>query len=190
MLFRSATASIFVSSVQKELAEERRAVKAFIEGDALLRRYFTAFLFEDLPAADAQADAVYLDQVDRCVVYVGLFGNEYGFEDARGISPTEREFDRATEKAKPRLIFVKGADDKARHPKMLSLIRKAGDQLIRRRFGGVSELNAALYASLVEHLERTGKLRTKPFDASAAPDASLADLSIDKLNQFLERAQA
>ena len=49
-----ATASIFVSSVQKELAEERRAVKAFIEGDALLRRYFTAFLFEDLPAADAR----------------------------------------------------------------------------------------------------------------------------------------
>ena len=30
------TASIFVSSVQKELTEERRAVKAFIEGDPLL----------------------------------------------------------------------------------------------------------------------------------------------------------
>ena len=58
--------SIFISSVQKELAEERRAVKAFVEGDALLRRYFTAFLFEDLPAADARADAVYLEQVDMC----------------------------------------------------------------------------------------------------------------------------
>ena len=39
---------IFVSSVQKELAEGRRAVKAFIEGDPLLRRFFTVFLFEDL----------------------------------------------------------------------------------------------------------------------------------------------
>lgn len=58
------TASIFISSVQKELAEERRALKAFVEGDALLRRFFTVFLFEDLPAADARADAVYLDEVD------------------------------------------------------------------------------------------------------------------------------
>ena len=45
------TASIFVSSVQKELAEERRGLEAFVEGDALLRRFFTVFLFEDLPAA-------------------------------------------------------------------------------------------------------------------------------------------
>lgn len=29
---------IFISSVQKELAEERRAVKTFIENDSLLRR--------------------------------------------------------------------------------------------------------------------------------------------------------
>ena len=38
-------ASIFVSSVQKELAEERRGVKALVEGDALLRRFFRVFLF-------------------------------------------------------------------------------------------------------------------------------------------------
>jgi hypothetical protein len=51
-----AIALIFISSVQKELAEERRAVKAFVEGDPLLRRYFTVFLFEDLPASDRRAD--------------------------------------------------------------------------------------------------------------------------------------
>lgn len=96
-------ASIFISSVQKELEPERRAVKAFVEGDPLLRRYFTAFLFEDLPAADRRADEVYLDEVDRCSVYVGLFGYEYGFEDPEGVSPTEREFDRATNRGKTRL---------------------------------------------------------------------------------------
>jgi hypothetical protein len=184
------TGSIFVSSVQKELSEERRAVKAFVEGDALLRRFFTVFLFEDLPAADARADAVYLDEVDRAEIYVGLLANEYGFEDTEGLSPTEREFNRATQQGKPRLIFVKGADDRARHPKMAALVRRAGDELIRRRFTGVPELTAALYASLVEHLERTGRLRTKPFDAAACPDATLRDLSRPKLEQFLARAQA
>ncbi len=185
-----ATTSIFISSVQKELAEERRAVKAFVEGDALLRRYFTAFLFEDLPAADRRADEVYLDEVDRCAIYVGLLGNDYGYEDKDGSSPTEREFDRATLRAKPRLVFVKGADDKARHPKMEALVGKAGAQLIRRRFSGVSELTGALYASLVEHLERTGWLRTKPFDAAACPGASLDDLATEKLDLFLSRAQS
>jgi len=55
--------SLFVSGVQKELPEERRAVKAFVEGDPLLRRYFRVFLFEDLPASDRRADEVCLDEV-------------------------------------------------------------------------------------------------------------------------------
>jgi ATP-dependent DNA helicase RecG len=135
-----ATATIFISSVQKELAEERRAVKNFIEGDPLLRRFFRIFLFEDLSASDRRADEVYLDEVDRCAVYVGIFGNEYGFEDAEGVSPTEREFDRATLRGNTRLIYVKGEDDRARHPKMGNLVRKAGAQLIRRRFGNIPEL--------------------------------------------------
>ena len=183
-------ARIFVSSVQKELAAERRAVHDFVQADPLLRRFFTVFLFEDLPAGDQRADAVYLSEVDRCDVYVGLFGNDYGFEDAAGVSPTEHEFDRATARGKPRLVFVKGADDKARHTKMSALLRKAGDQLIRRRFGSTQELTAGLYASLVDHLERSGHLRVKPFDAAACAEAGNDDLSVDKLDLFLARARA
>ncbi len=183
------TASLFISGVQKELLEERRAVKVFVEGDPLLRRYFTAFLFEDLPASDRRMDEVYLDEVGRCAIYVGLFGRQYGSEDAAGVSPTEREFDRATTLGTPRLIFVKGADDTGRHPKMQALVRKAGHQLIRRRFGSIPELTAALYASLVEHLERSGLLRTRPFDASACPQATLADISEAKVRWFLARAR-
>ena len=89
---------IFISSVQKELATERRALKDYIHGDPLLRRFFEVFLFEDLPASDRRADAVYLDEVGRCDIYVGLFGDEYGFEDAEGISPTHREFTHATQR--------------------------------------------------------------------------------------------
>ena len=182
--------SIFISSVQKELAEERRALKAFVESDPLLRLFFRVFLFEDLPAADRRAGNVYLREVDRCGIYVGLFGNQYGFEDGDGVSATEREFDRATEKGKPRLIFVKGADDKARHPKMAELVRKATGQLLRRRFGGTPELVAALYASLVDHLKHAGTVRTLPFDASAPEKATLADISEAKLRGFFARARA
>ena len=180
---------IFISSVQKELQAERQAVRDFVRGDALLRRFFEVFLFEDLPASDRRADDVYLDEVGRCAIYVGLLGNEYGSEDASGVSPTEREFDHATARGKVRLIFVKGAEHANRHPKMQSLIGKAGAQLIRRRFTGIPDLTAALYASLVDHLERTGKLRTRPFDAAACPGTGMADISPEKMKWFLGMAR-
>ena len=180
---------IFISSVQKELAAERRAIRDFVRGDPLFRRFFDVFLFEDMPASDRRADDVYLDEVGSCALYVGLFGQEYGKEDSDGVSPTEREFGQATALGKTRLIFIKGPDDAGRHPKMGNLIRKAGSQLIRRRFTDISDLNAALYASLVEHLERTGRLRTKPFDAAACPDATLADIAEEKLKWFLGLAR-
>jgi predicted HTH transcriptional regulator len=180
---------LFVSSVQKEFAEERAAIRDFIRGDALLRRYFDVFLFEDLPASDRRADNVYLSQVDGCGAYIGLFGDEYGSEDAEGKSPTEREFDRATEKGKTRLIFVKGKDDKSKHLKMRKLIRRAGAQLIRRRFSDLPDLTAALYAALVEYLERSGDLRTLPFDASACLKATINDLPQEKIRWFLDAAK-
>ncbi|MCG2659843.1 MAG: DUF4062 domain-containing protein, partial [Kiritimatiellae bacterium] len=181
---------IFISSVQKEFVTERAAIRDYIRSDVLLRRFFDVFLFEDLPASDRRVDNVYLDQVDRCGIYLGLFGNEYGPANAEGLSATEREFVRATAIGKTRLIFVKGTDDKGRHPKMAALVRRAGAQLIRRRFVGIADLTSAIYASLVEHLEQTGGLRTKPFDASACPDATLADLSREKLADFLTAAKA
>jgi hypothetical protein len=183
------TERVFISSVQKELAEERRAIRDYLRGDPLLRRFFDVFLFEDLPASDRRADDVYLDEVGRCAIYIGLFGQEYGNENSAGVSPTEREFDQATALGKTRFSFVKGAEDAGRHPKMRALIGKAGAQLIRRRFTGIADLTGALYASLVEHLERTGRLRTKPFDAALCPDATLADISEDKLKWFLGLAR-
>src|SRR3972149_737519 len=181
---------VFISSVQKELADERRAVADFIRNDPLLRRFFTVFLFEELPASDRRADSVYLSEVERASVYVGLFGNEYGKEDKKGHSPTEREFDHATIYGKVRLIFVKGADDTMRYPKMKALIAKAGDQLIRRRFTAVPDLIADLYASLVDYLEQSGRLRTRPFDAAVCAGAALTDISRTKLADFLARAKA
>ena len=65
-------------------------------------------------------------------------------------------------KGKPRLIFIKGKDDTPRHPRMLALIRKAGGQLIRRRFENIAELNAALNASLVDYLEACGIFNPGP----------------------------
>jgi hypothetical protein len=123
---------------------------------------------------------------DPCDVYIGLFGNDYGFEGTEGLSPTEREFNRATIRGKPRLIFVKGKGDKHRHPKMQNLIRKAGSQLIRQRFNTISELNEAIYASLVDHLESCGIIQsrtTEVIESLGVNDRQIACLNVLKAQQ-------
>ena len=181
---------IFVSSVQKEFQRIRVDLKAFLLGDAVLHRFVSeVFLFEDLPAGDRRPDQVYLDEVKRCDIYLGIFGCEYGFEDQNGVSPTEREYEHATRHRKTRLVYVWGTEDKKRAPKMQKLVRKAGSDLIRRRVNDVSALTTEVYASLVEHLDRLGALRIPPFDTSACERATLTNLSRMRVDWFLETAR-
>ncbi len=179
---------IFISSAQAEFAEERAALRDYVRGDPLIRRFFDVFRFEDAPASDRRPDQLYLDEVERCDIYVGLFGTDYGNEDEEGVSPTEREFDRATDRGSHRLVFVKGADD-ARHPKMRALIRKAQAGLIRKRFHTTAELVAGLYAALVEYLEERELLRWGPFDAAPCVKATPDDLDDERMAQFVRTAR-
>ena len=180
---------IFISSVQREFAQERKALRDFLQNDPLMRRFFDVFLFEDVPALDRRPDVLYLDEVERSDLYVGLFGNDYGFEDKDGTSPTEREFDQATDSGIHRLIFVKGTDDNARHPKMQALIQKAQAGLIRKRFTTSEELVTALYAALIEYLDSKDLIRFGPFDAAPCSNASLDDLDSERMTRFIRIAR-
>ena len=180
---------IFISSVQSEFAQEREILRDYMREDALLRRFFDVFLFEDAPASNQRPDELYLDEVERCDLYVGLFGWGYGSEDDEVVSPTEREFDRATALGVHRLIFVKGAEDGARHPRMRALIGKAQAGLIRKRFNTLEELKTALYAALVEYLEARELLRSGPFDAAPCADAALDDLDPEWMTLFVRIAR-
>ena len=99
---------IFVSSVQREFADERVALRDYVRGPPLWR-FFDMFVFEHVPATNRRPDQLYLSEVERCDLDAGHFGNGYGFEDDHGLSLTEREFDRATEAVAHRLILVRGA---------------------------------------------------------------------------------
>ncbi len=180
---------IFISSVQYEFAREREHLRDYLRGDPMMRRFFEVFLFEDVSASDRRPDEVYLSEVERCEIYVGLFGTDYGFEDGNGISPTEREFDRATDLEKHRLIFLKGSEGAERHPKMWALIGRAQAGLVRRRFATRAELVAGLYAALVQYLEARQMLRFGPFDASGCSGATLDDLNVEGMYRFIREAR-
>ncbi len=84
---------VFISSVQREFERERRLLCDYIRTDALLGQFFVPFIFEDLPASEISAQKAYLTQAAACHIYLGIFGTQYGYEDAEGISPTERAYE-------------------------------------------------------------------------------------------------
>jgi predicted HTH transcriptional regulator len=181
---------IFISSAQKELAAERRAIRDFIRSDALFSQYFDVFLFEDLPAADKRADETYLDEVSASAIYVGLFANDYGSTDDKGISPTEHEFDRATDDSIYRLAFITGSDDSKRDLAMRKLIDKVSNQLRRRRFESTEELlRDRIYPSLIEFLRWKGILRSVAFECEPIPGLDPSAIDEKKVRWFLKRAR-
>ena len=103
---------LFISSVQREFAEERKLLADYIRRDAILGRFFEVFLFEDVPAQERSASDVYLSEVDASDIYLGILGATYGHVDRKGVSATEREYERAEKKQKERICFVKGYIEK------------------------------------------------------------------------------
>ena len=61
---------IFISSVQREFAKERKALAAMIRKDLLLKTFFEPFIFEESSACNRSAKELYLDEVRECDVYL------------------------------------------------------------------------------------------------------------------------
>ena len=181
---------IFISSVQSEFSEERAMLGQYIRTDVLLGKFFDSFLFEDVPAVEASPQQVYLNEVEMSDIYLGLYGNKYGYEDAEGVSPTEREYDRATELHKTRLVFIKSIDEENRHPKESALIRKVERDIVRKTFVDNEGLRTSVYAALVRYLEEKEIIRWQPFDAAFDTNATLDDLDEDKMHDFIVLARA
>jgi len=178
---------IFISSVQSEFAEERQMLFEYLTTDALLGKFFETFIFENVQALNANPANIFINEVERCDIYIGLFGQQYGFEDNEGISPTEREFDIATKQNKVRLIFLKNVQ--TRNEKEILFIKKVEKELIRKTFYDIEELKIAVYSSLVRYLEEQELLRLLPFDATINKYASINDIDERKVKEFVRVAQ-
>ena len=121
---------IFISAVQKELNAERRAIKEFVLANPLLSEYFDVFLFEDSPAKAKSAETVYLEEVRKRDVYIGILGQKYGATRKTKISPVELEFIEAKKTHKTILIYIKGENsrnDKKRDKGIQHLIKEISD---------------------------------------------------------------
>ena len=181
---------LFISSVQKEFARERREIARYVRKDALFGKFFDVFLFEETPAGSNPAQGVYMKEAAECDVYLGFVGSRYGFECPDGVSPTEKEYDLAAEHSRHVLVFVKRGTEANREPKEAAFLAKIEAERVRRSFGGLADLKDSLAVSLVRFLEERGKIQDAPFDASISTDATIADLGVKKMRDFVRTARS
>jgi len=92
---------VFVSSVQKELEDERLIVQNLMNTDGFLSVYCTPVLYELEPASPEKALEGCLQSLDGCQVYLLIVGSEYGTPVGR-LSITHSDYRRAKDRKLPR----------------------------------------------------------------------------------------
>lgn len=93
---------IFVSSrMDDEMATARQSVRSSLDGLGA-----TPVMWEDVAPSDVPAERAYLEGVDRSSVFVLLLGSRYGTADRSGYSPIHKEWNRASRRSIPRLVFT------------------------------------------------------------------------------------
>lgn len=181
---------IFISSVQSEFAREREALYMHFCTDALLSSFFEPVLFEKLPAAIQAPNKVYIGEVGQSQVYLILVGQQYGYEDENGVSPTEHEYNHAHMLNLDSLAFIKGNSSIPRHEKESTLLSKIQNQLSYKRFESVDELISEVTKACITLLKHKGLIRFTTFDESINDWATLADIDSDKIDTFIAIARA
>lgn len=181
---------LFVSANQKELRDERFAVKGVINDSATLRSFFDVFLFEDLPAKGKSPMATYLKNVANSDVYVCIIGKNYGDKGKDGLSATEREF-RHFLKVKPSgeiIAFIKGrsVEDAKRDFETQNFVKDIRASFIYKRFQNIDDLKAQILNSLISFLDDKGEFIKGPFDKAVRKDLGYEAIDEQTVKDFLQ----
>ena len=181
---------IFVSANQKELRDERLAIKNVVSSSETIRGFFDLFLFEDLPAKGKSPVTTYLKYVDESDIYVCIIGMEYGMKGKDGLSATEREYRRFL-KRKPEgeiIAFVKGTsqEDAKRDKDTRDFLNKIKTSFIYKRFNMVEKLETQVLNSLISFLDDKGELSHGSFDEAICRDADYSAIDEKAVKDYLQ----
>jgi ATP-dependent DNA helicase RecG len=143
---------VFVSSVQKELEDERLVIQNLINTDPFLSTHCLPVLYEYEPASAEQANEECLKILSTCQAYLLIIWREYG-RTVNGLPMTHREYRLAKEKKLPALVFIRGERNVRREEGTQKLINEIEqDRFKYKRFGNVIELQKEVRVALVKLL--------------------------------------
>jgi predicted HTH transcriptional regulator len=195
---------IFVSSVQKELEDERLIVQNLVNTDLFLSAHCTPILYEMEPASPERAAEGCLATVDGCQVYLLIIGIKYG-EARGGRSITHEEYRRAKAAQLPVLAFIKGERSLEREAGTSALLAELdADGFKYKRFGNIIDLQREVRAAIVQLLQHRFGITpttdedeiarqtieaTSPFESQPVDRLRWEDLDRDVLRRLLAAAE-
>jgi len=145
--------NIFVSSVQKELEDERVIVQNLLYTDPFLTAHCAPVLYEFEPASPDKAMEGCLKSLEGCHVYLLIVAAQYGTLVGK-LSITHAEYRRAKERKLPVLAFIKGDRKVKREEGTEALLKELdADGPKYKRFGNVIELQKEVRAALVKLMQ-------------------------------------
>jgi ATP-dependent DNA helicase RecG len=167
---------VFISSVQKELVDERMEMKVLLSSDPFLAQHTVPYLFEQYPAPLRPDKKAYLQLLEKCQIYVLIIGREYG--SSTGQSATHLEYDFAQKRQLPTLVCLKGDSHFAREEQTEKFLEKVKeDGHTYSRFKTLEELHASVRTRLIEHIKATYELSpTREEKEVGESSAALASL--------------
>jgi len=195
---------VFVSSVQKELEDERLIVQNLVSTDTFLSAHCVPVLYEFEPASPGKALEGCLESLDGCQVYLLIVGAHYGTRIG-AISLTHAEYRRAKGRELPVLAFIKGDRSVKREEGTTALLAEIdADGFKYKRFANVIELQKEVRAALVKLLaEKFGIVpssdedkiaqqtieATSSFESQALPRLRWQDLDNEVLRRLIAAAE-
>jgi ATP-dependent DNA helicase RecG len=143
----------FVSSVQKELEDERLIIQNLVSTDPFLSAHCVPVLYEYEPASPDKALEGCLKALDSCQVYLLIIGVQYGTFTGE-LSITHTEYRRARDEKLPILAFIKGSREMDREEGTDAFLKELEvDGFKYKRFGNVIELQKEVREALVKLLK-------------------------------------
>jgi predicted HTH transcriptional regulator len=144
--------NVFVSSVQKELEDERVIVQNLLNTDAFLSAHCFPVLYEFEPASPDKAMEGCFKSLDGCQVYLLIVASQYGTL-VGDVSITHAEYRRAKQRKLPILAFIRGDRGIKREAGTDGLLKEVdADGLKYKRFGNVIELQKEVRTAIVKLL--------------------------------------
>lgn len=146
---------VFVSSVQKELENERVAIASLITTDPWLLQHCDPVLFEKEPTPARKLSQPYLKCLESCQIYLLVLHKEYGKPDGL-LSATHHEYRHAQKLGIPSLIFIKGENpvDDERAPETRAFFAEIrNDKHTYKRFIDRLDLRVEVRRALLQLLK-------------------------------------
>jgi predicted HTH transcriptional regulator len=175
---------IFVSSNQTEFQVERIKIKEFIENTPIYNNLFEVFIFEDVPAEGLSPQKIYLEEVKKSNIFIGLIGENYGSINENGVSASEEEFNTFLKTPNKQNIFMfilENINVDENTEKFISKVSKVTYGMFNKK-----NLILKIQKSLEKYLFKEGLIHNKNFDERFVLQSSYNDVSENKVKYFLK----